>query len=219
MAQINANKISSKLMEKLKRFLKDNLVVGLIFFGPVFGTVYVLIIIFRFLDGILSGIYDQILGVHIPGLGFISLVFLILITGVFARTYLANFAIQIFENVILRIPVAKSIYSTLKNITEVMQSSNGRLGKPTAIKLSNGYIPGIELSTDRDYSVFLLPSTPNPTTGFILIIPRKHVLQLDNVSMDDFMKFMVSVGIYSKPLIQSLRNLESSEEKREGKLS
>ncbi|MCS7213566.1 MAG: DUF502 domain-containing protein [Candidatus Calescibacterium sp.] len=201
------NKRIKNILENTKKFVKENFIVGLIFFGPVFGTIYVLIIIFGFLDGILSGIYDKILGIHIPGLGFITLFLMVLATGVLARTYLASFLIQAFENTVSKIPIAKSIYSALKNITEMVQKSNGRFGRPTAIKLNNGYLPGLELTSDKDYSVFLLPSTPNPTTGFVFILPKKDVANL-KASLDDFMKFMVSMGIYSAPIVESVRVIE-----------
>lgn len=201
-------------LERLKKFIKDNIIVGLIFFGPIFGTIYVLIVIFRFIDGILSGVYKQIFGFHVPGLGFISLFFLIVVTGALARTYLATLVLQLFESIISKIPVAKSIYSALKNITEMFQRSDSKLGKPKLLKLGGMYLPGIEVTSDKDFSVFLFPSTPNPTTGFVFIIPKEKLLYL-GTSVDDFMKFMVSLGLYSSPLVNALRAMEEKKVEKE----
>lgn len=195
-------------LNKLLGTVKDNFLVGFMLFGPIFGTLYFIIIIFRFLDGILSGIYDRVIGFHIPGLGLISLLVLIVATGAIGRTYLATIFVRSFEALVSKIPIAKSVYAALKNITEMFQKSEGKFGKPTAMRISNSYIPGIELSSHGDFSVVLIPSTPNPTTGFVFIVPKKDITPL-GISIDDFMKFVVSMGLYATPVVGSIK--EASE--------
>lgn len=197
------------LGEKIRRIIRENFVLGLVLFGPIFGTIYITIIIFNLIDGILSGFYERVLGFRIPGLGIITLFVLIILTGFFARTYLARFLIQSFESIIMKIPLAKSIYPTIKNIAEILQQSKEKIGRPSVVSIGNNYIAGLEISSHGQTSVFLVPSSPNPTTGFILLVPKSHVKNL-NTSMEEFTKFIASLGIYNKNIVKLIEEIKEN---------
>jgi|GEM_PF-909771 Uncharacterized conserved protein len=179
---------------RLKTSIKDNFIVGLIFSGPILGTLYILFLLFSFFDRIFGQIYYKILGFNIPGAGLITLFVFIVLLGVFARTYFANFFLGAFERVVKKIPLVSSIYSTLKSVSDIFQKKRS-LGRPVFVFFGQGYIPAFEISSDDKIASVIIPSTPNPTTGFVFLFPKKNLIYA-NISAEEFMKFFLSLGMY-----------------------
>jgi uncharacterized membrane protein len=189
------NQKKERFFDNLKTSIKDNFVVGLIFSGPILGTLYILYLLFSFFDKIFGQIYSKILGFNIPGAGLITLFVFIVLLGVFARTYFASIFLSTFERIINKIPLVSSIYSTLKSVGDIFQTKRS-LGKPVFVYFGQSYMPAFELSSDDKVSSVLIPSTPNPTTGFVFLFPKKNVIYYPNISTEEFMKFYLSLGIY-----------------------
>jgi uncharacterized membrane protein len=114
--------------------------------------------------------------------------------GVFARTYFASIFLSTFERIINKIPLVSSIYSTLKSVGDIVQTRRS-LGRPVFVYFGQSYMPAFEISSDDKVSSVLIPSTPNPTTGFVFLFPKKNVIY-PNISTEEFMKFYLSLGIY-----------------------
>jgi uncharacterized membrane protein len=201
------NQKKERFFDKLKTSIKDNFVVGLIFSGPILGTLYILYLLFSLFDKIFGQIYYKILGFNIPGAGLITLFIFIVLLGVFARTYFASIFLSTFERIINKIPLVSSIYSTLKSVGDIVQTKRS-LGRPVFVYFGQSYIPAFEISSDDKVSSVLIPSTPNPTTGFVFLFPKKNVIY-PNVSTEEFMKFYLSLGIYRLKI-----NLEELEKLR-----
>jgi uncharacterized membrane protein len=189
------NQKKERFFDKLKTSIKDNFVVGLIFSGPILGTLYILYLLFSFFDKIFGQIYYKILGFNIPGAGLITLFIFIVLLGVFARTYFASIFLSTFERIINKIPLVSSIYSTLKSVGDIFQTKRS-LGRPVFVYFGQSYIPAFEISSDDKVSSVLIPSTPNPTTGFVFLFPKKNLIYYPNISTEEFMKFYLSLGIY-----------------------
>jgi uncharacterized membrane protein len=204
-----------RFFDKLKTSIKDNFIVGLIFSGPILGTLYILYLLFSFFDKIFGQIYYKILGFNIPGAGLITLFIFIVLLGVFARTYFASIFLSTFERIIKKIPLVSSIYSTLKSVSDIVQTRRS-LGRPVFVYFGQSYMPAFEISSDDKVSSVLIPSTPNPTTGFVFLFPKKNVIYYPNISTEEFMKFYLSLGIYRlKVDLDELERLRLKVEEKE----
>ena len=208
------NQKKERFFDKLKTSIKDNFIVGLIFSGPILGTLYILYLLFSLFDKIFGQIYYKILGFNIPGAGLITLFVFIVLLGVFARTYFASIFLSTFERIINKIPLVSSIYSTLKTVGDIVQTRRS-LGRPVFVYFGQSYIPAFEISSDDKVSSVLIPSTPNPTTGFVFLFPKKNVIY-PNISTEEFMKFYLSLGIYRLKInLEELEKLPLKVEEKE----
>lgn len=181
------------MFEKLKKFIKDNFIFGLISVGPIFGTIYILYLLFSFLDRIFGQIYQNIFGFPVPGAGLITLFVFIIVTGAVARTYIINNLISVFERSVAKIPVANMVYSAFKSLVDMAQKSRSELGKPVMIDIGGMYIPGFEVISDGKTSNILLASS---FAGFIFVVPKEKVINLPGWKPDDMLKFILSLGSY-----------------------
>ncbi len=203
------------MMNKISKFIKENLIIGLIFSGPIFGTLYILYLIFSLLDGILGGIYSKILGFNVPGAGLISLLVLLIGVGILAKTYLASFFFKVFEETISRVPIVSSIYSAFKSLVDILQQNReGKkpFGKVVAVNLNGVYIIGYEVGREGDKSSVYIPTAPTPNSGFNLVVPTKYLIHL-NLKPDDVLKFVISLGSYAHPVIKAISEYDMKNEK------
>ena len=201
-------------LTKIISFVKENLVIGLISAGPIFGTIYIVFILLSFLDNAFGQFYEKTIGIKIPGAGIMTGFIIVLLTGLFARTYLARILFGIFENYVSKVPLAGTIYSAFKNIADMFQRNRTGFGKPVIVLTDNLSLIGFEVNREKGNSTVLVPSVPNPTTGFVLVVPEKNIIHL-SASADDVMKFLFSFGSYSKPIsdLGELERLMKKEEK------
>lgn len=144
----------------------------------------------------------------IPGIGLITLLILITVTGVFARNYLGKKMIAFGESVLYRIPVLKSVYNLIKQVTDgfaMSQSDKGAFRKvvmvqyPRAGIYSPGFLTGeavTEISKKAGEKLIpvFVPTVPNPTTGFLVYVPENEVVELD-MSVEDGFKLIISLGM------------------------
>lgn len=181
---------------------------GVVVIVPVVITVWVLNLFFGAIDGTLSPVYDQILGRHIRGLGFVTMIVLILIFGGLSRNLIGRTLGKFFERIIVSIPLARTIYSTMRDLVKTFQAgSKGKsfrqvvlLEYPRAGMFTIGFVTNeITIQGDSDpndtVSVYIL-NPPNPTSGVLVLVPRKQAKVL-NMSVEDGLKFVLSGGIVS----------------------
>ncbi len=181
---------------------------GVVVIVPVVITVWVLNLFFGAIDGTLSPVYDQILGKHIRGLGFVTMIVLILIFGGLSRNLIGRTLGKFFERIIVSIPLARTIYSTMRELVKTLQvGSKGKsfrqvvlLEYPRAGMFTIGFVTNeISIQGDSDaddtVSVYIL-NPPNPTSGVLVLVPRKQAKVL-NMSVEDGLKFVLSGGIVS----------------------
>jgi uncharacterized membrane protein len=167
----------------------------------------------------LSGILDQSLvlipppwrpealfGRYIPGLGIILSLLLLLGTGVLVRNLFGRQIVQGFENLVRRIPVVGPVYGGAKTFSETVLTDKGRSFKQVVLVrfphhdvYSIGFITSEELEevqarTAEDVTCVLVPTTPNPTTGFLILVPKQDVIYLD-MSVDEAVKFALTLGV------------------------
>jgi uncharacterized membrane protein len=193
------------------RRLRNYLIAGLLIWLPIMITVWVV----RFLSGILDQSLvlipppwrpEALFGRYIPGLGIILSLLLLLVTGVLVKNLFGRQMVQGLETLIRRIPVIGPVYGGAKTFSETVLADKGRSFKQVVLVrfphpgvYSIGFITSEELEeaqarTAEDVTCVLVPTTPNPTTGFLILVPKKDVIYLD-MSVDEAVKMVLTLGV------------------------
>ena len=182
---------------------------GLIVLLPLLVTIWLLFFFYNFLDGILGNIITVFIGHHIPGLGFIVIIALILFTGLVSPLIIGKRMIEFGDEIMTSVPFVKSIYSSVKQVNEVFFIKKDAQGFNRACIIeyprkgvwSVGFVTSeaakeIEKksgSRSKMINVFVA-NTPTPATGFLVIMPSKDVKLLD-MKIDDAFKYVISGGV------------------------
>ena len=191
--------------------MKKYFITGLLIWIPLVITIWVLKLIVDTLDQSLLLLPEQwrtesFLGVHIPGLGVILTLVIVLTTGVLATNFLGARLVRLWHSILHHIPVVNSIYSSVKQISDTLFSSSGqafrkallvewpRPGMWTIAFLTG--TPGGDVANhlEGDYVSVYVPTTPNPTGGYFVIVARKDVIELD-MTVDAALKYIISMGV------------------------
>ncbi|MEO6921516.1 MAG: DUF502 domain-containing protein [Collimonas sp.] len=191
--------------------MRKYFITGLLVLVPLAITLWVLNLIIGTMDQSLLLLPEQwrpkvLLGHDIPGLGTILTLLVIFLTGLATRNFIGRQIVQVWEAVLTRIPVVSSIYSSVKQVSDTLFSSSGnafrkallvqypRQGSWTIAFLTG--IPGGDVKNHLvgDYVSVYVPTTPNPTSGFFLMLPREDTIELD-MSVDEALKYIVSMGV------------------------
>jgi uncharacterized membrane protein len=200
--------IKIKKERSFLHFVKKFFVAGLLTSLPIIVTLYIIITIINFFDNIVVSLFvkDTVLAT-IPGIGIVITVIFMIILGFIATNLLGNYLINLVERVIWnRIPIIKTIYNTIKQVFSTILSSKSNAFKEVVLieyprkglwvlafitSQGSGEINNI-LGGDT-VNVFL-PTTPNPTSGFLLLVPKKDIIVL-KMKPDEAMKLIVSGGV------------------------
>jgi uncharacterized membrane protein len=193
--------------------MRKYFITGLLILVPLAITLWVLHLIISTMDQSLlllpeSWRPEAFFGVHIPGLGSILTLLIVFFTGLAARNFIGNQVLRVWESVLIRIPVVNSIYSSVKQVSDTLFSSSGnafrkavlvqypRHGSWTIAFLTG--VPGGDVKNHLhgDYISIYVPTTPNPTSGFFLMMPRAETIELD-MTVDEALKYIVSMGVVS----------------------
>ena len=148
---------------------------------------------------------------HVPGLGVVVMVVGLLLTGVFAANIVGQWWLRQWDRLLGKIPIVKSIYNSVKQVSDTLFSTNGnafreavlvqypRQGSWTIAFVTGR--PGGEaaLHLPGDYLSVYVPTTPNPTSGFFLMVPRADVIVLQ-MSVDEALKYVISMGVVAPPM-------------------
>ena len=193
--------------------MKKILITGLLIWIPLAITIWVLELIVSTMDQSLLLLPPQyqpqaLLGYQIPGIGALLTVIVVFITGALASNILGQRLLSFWEGLLGRIPVVKSIYSSVKQVSDTLFAPGGqafskallvqypREGSWTIAFLTGR--PGGDVANHLkgDYLSVYVPTTPNPTSGFFLMMPRADVIELD-MSVDEALKYVISMGVAS----------------------
>lgn len=188
------------------RSLRKYLITGLLVWLPVVVTVYVLWWGFKFFDSVLGNAITRFIGMRIPGIGILTSLVLIFFTGLFAANYLGRRLIAFGDNLMTRIPLVRSVYLTVKQIVDAfLHGSNVAFQQVVLVEyprpgmwaiafMTSDVKNEIHEKTNEDIIAVFIPTTPNPTSGFLLYVPKQDVIFAD-MSVEDGLKMVVSGGI------------------------
>ena len=206
--------------------LKTSLMAGLLVVVPVGITIFILKFLFNFADGFLGPLIARVVRIfyadsaYIPGLGVIAGLLVIYFTGVLTANFLGRRFLTLSENLLCRIPLVNSIYSSSKQVTKVFSSSGKDERRavfveyPTAGSYAIGFqTTSLEsLENERFYSVFV-PTAPNPTSGFILYVAAAQVFPAP-FGVEEAMQIIVSGGVVAPAMINVSRTQLSAGKSR-----
>jgi uncharacterized membrane protein len=196
--------------------MKKYFITGLLIWVPLAITAWVLALIVRTMDQTLLLLPDalnpeRLLGFYIPGIGVIATLLVVFLTGLITANIIGQRLLRFWEGVLSRIPVVKSVYYSVKQVSDTLFSSSGEaFRKALLVQYPRQGIWTIAFQTgqpggdvvnhlpDDCISVYV-PTTPNPTSGFFLMLPRKDVIELD-MSVDEALKYIISMGVVAPPL-------------------
>ncbi len=195
--------------------MKRYLITGLLIWIPLVITLWVLKLVVDTLDQSLQLLprafqTEVWLGMHVPGMGVILTLAIVLLTGMFAANIIGGKLVQFWHDAVHRIPVVSSIYSSVKQVSDTLFSSSGQaFRKAVLVRWPHQDMWTIAFLTGtpgRDVAAHLegehlsvyVPTTPNPTGGYFVIVARKDVIELD-MSVDSALKYVISMGVVVPP--------------------
>ena len=191
--------------------MKRYLVAGLLVWVPLGITIWVINFLVTTLDQTLllfpeSTRPDALLGMHIPGFGVVLSFVILLLTGVIAANFFGARLIRVWESMLGRIPVVKSIYSSVKQVSDTLLSDSGNAFRKAllvqfphqdswTIAFLTG-TPAISVAEhfDEEHVSVYVPTTPNPTSGYFVIVPKSKTRELD-MTVDEALKYVISMGV------------------------
>jgi uncharacterized membrane protein len=207
--------------------LRNYLVMGFIVLLPTIATLYILQLIFTFLDRILGNFLTGVLialGLlaenpttgkvyflwfgfeeRIPGIGFFLMILILIGVGYATKSLLGKRAIRITENTFKRIPIAKTIYSTVQQVTTAFIQDRTSFKKVVLVQYPRkglytvGFLTGesqgeVQEKTEQECVNVFLPTTPNPTSGWLVLVPKQDIILLE-MSVEQGLKFIISGGV------------------------
>ena len=194
-------------MKRLRRYL----VAGLLIWAPLAVTFLLLRFAVNLMDKTLAVIPqpyrpDELLGFHIPGLGVILTFIVLFITGMLAANFVGRYVVGGWESLLDRIPIVRTIYGGAKNFAEIVFSdSNDSFKKVLLIEYPRKGLYSIAFQTSSelgevqgrtgdDIVCCFVPTTPNPTSGFVIMVPSKDIKELD-MEVDEALKMIISLGV------------------------
>ncbi len=203
--------------------MKKYLIAGLLSWLPLAITVWVL----SWLYGTLNGVFETLLSTsqallpesmhaglerlrHMPGLGVVMMALGLLLTGIFAANFVGQWWLRQWDRLMGNIPIVKSIYSSVKQVSDTLFSSSGnafreavlvqypRQGSWTIAFVTGKPSGEVASHLPEDMVSVYVPTTPNPTSGFFLMMPRADVHVL-GMSVDEALKYVISMGVVAPP--------------------
>lgn len=198
---------------KIAKALKKYLITGVLVWLPIAVTIWAMTYIISAADRLISLLPESwqpqhFWGFNIPGLGIVAATVVLFVTGVFAANVLGRRILGAWDSLLGRIPVVKSIYSSVKKVSESLLSDSSRSFKTPVlvpfpqpgiwtIAFVSGHIPDKlkgSLPQDDDYISVYVPTTPNPTGGYYIMVKKSDVRELD-MSVDQALKYVISLGM------------------------
>jgi len=153
---------------------------------------------------------DNLLGMHIPGLGVLLAAILVLTTGMIVANFLGKRLVVAWEHFLARIPLVRSLYAAIKQIMEAVLSTDAqsfrkvllieypRKGVWSLAFLTSDNLGEVQAKTRGEVISVFIPTTPNPTSGFIIMVPKDEVIELD-MAVEDGLKMIISLGVAVPP--------------------
>ncbi len=197
------------------QLIKRYFITGLLIWVPLAITAWVLALIASVADQSLRLLPEtlrphQLIGYDIPGAGVVLTLLIIFVTGVLAANFIGQRLVGWWEQLLARIPVVNSIYLSVKQVSDTLFSSSGnafrkalliqypRRGSWTIAFLTGRPGGDVVNHLPGDLVSVYVPTTPNPTSGFFLMLPRSDVIELD-MDVDEALKYIISMGVVAPP--------------------
>ena len=194
-------------MKKLQKYL----IAGLLVWLPIVVTVLLFRFLITLMDQTLILLPSQIrpeaiIGFKLPGLGLILTLLVLIVTGIFAANFVGKSMVNFGEKIFKKIPIVRSVYSAAKNFADIVFSDTGqsfkkvlliqypRKGVYSLAFQTSTNLGEVQKKTGSDVVCTFVPTTPNPTSGFIIIIPKEDVIEMD-MEVDEAFKMIVSLGV------------------------
>ncbi|TAL75634.1 MAG: DUF502 domain-containing protein [Burkholderiaceae bacterium] len=194
------------------RFFKRYFITGLLIWIPLIITVWVITLVVNTLESVVPEFLSSraLFGVQIPGFPVALVVLVVFLSGLLGANFIGRAMVDRWEHLLGRIPLVRSIYNSVKQVSDTVLSPNGQAFREAVlvqfprdgswtIAFYTGAPSGeIAERLHGDYISVYVPTTPNPTSGYFLIVPRDDVKQLD-MSVDAALKYIVSMGVVAPP--------------------
>ena len=194
-------------MKNFRRYL----IAGLLVWLPIGVTVFLVRIMIGLMDRSLLFLPSQfrpenVIGFGIPGLGFLLTIIVLLLTGVLAANFVGKSMVSFGESLLDRIPFVRSIYSATKNFAEIVFSGSGqsfkkvllieypRKGIYSLAFQTSSELGEVQERVGEDLVCTFVPTTPNPTSGYIIVLPKKDIIELD-MEVEQALKMIMSLGV------------------------
>lgn len=191
--------------------MRKYFITGLLILVPIAITAWVLNAVISTMDQSLLILPEQwqprtLVGFDIPGMGTILTIAIVFVTGLLANNLIGNYFLRLWERLLHRIPVVSSLYGSVKQVSDTLFSSSGNAFRkavlipyPHAESYTIAFLtgtPGGDVKNHLlgDFVSVYVPTTPNPTSGFFLMMERSKVVELD-MSVDAALKYIVSMGV------------------------
>ncbi|HVN96824.1 MAG TPA: DUF502 domain-containing protein [Syntrophorhabdaceae bacterium] len=188
------------------KHIKSKFFTGLFILIPLIVTLYIIYFVISFFEPLVAPLVKSALArlsgreLYIPGAGFILFIIITYITGILASNYFGKKALARGEQLLKRIPVVKSIYGSVKDMTEAFSSDRIKSFKEVVLveypfpgRYAIGFVTKrIQINSKQLCSVFI-PTTPNPTSGYIILVQEEELTFLD-IPADDALKYIISLG-------------------------
>jgi uncharacterized membrane protein len=196
------------MMSYIRRYLISGLLVWL----PIWVTILVIKFLVDILDSTLSLLPrdyqpDAFLGFHLPGIGVVITLLVILLTGIIAANFIGKRLVDVWDAMIGRIPLVRTVYSGVKQVAQTLFTPGGQsFRKVLLVQYPHQDCWTIAFQTgdaskeltdgmgQAEVVSVYVPTTPNPTSGFLLFFPREKVIEL-NMSVDQALKYVISLGV------------------------
>ena len=205
--------------------MKKYLITGLLIWIPLVITIWVLTLVVDTLDRTLLLLPPQFrteswLGMHVPGMGVIMTLVIVFVTGVLAANFIGERLVRLWNAILHRIPFVSSIYSSVKQVSDTLFSSSGEAFRKAVLvrwphqgMWTIGFLtgtPGGDVANHLrdDFLSVYVPTTPNPTGGYFVLVARKDLIELD-MSVDQALKYIISMGVVAPPPNGRLKNGKS----------
>ncbi len=194
-----------------KHLIRRYFITGLLIWVPLVITLWVLDLLVGTMDRTLLLLppawrTEGWLGVHVPGLGVVLTLLVVFATGVFAANIIGQRLVRFWESVLARIPVVNSIYTGVKQVSDTLFAPGGQAFRkallvqwPSPGSWTIAFLTGtpggdVARHLKGDYVSIYVPTTPNPTGGYFVMVPRDAVVELD-MTVDEALKYIISMGV------------------------
>ena len=198
--------------------LRKYFITGLLVLIPLMITIWVLKLLNGWMDAsllLIPNAYrpETLLGYYIPGVGVVLTIVLVMLTGFVGANFFGRQLINAWEALLARIPVVKQIYGGVKQVSDTLFSGQGQAFRKAllvhyphqgswSIAFLTGHPTGeVAAKLSGEHVSVFIPTTPNPTSGFFMIMPIQDVIELD-MSVDAALKYIISMGVVN-PELQS----------------
>lgn len=197
--------------KKHKHTIKTYLFTGILVMAPVAITLYLALWLFRIMDGwakyLIPAKYAEYLPYGVPGLGIILLFIFLVFVGMLTSNYVGRWFVGLGQRILSRVPVISGIYSALKKLFETVMGDGNtqsfhqavlveypRKGLWTVAFMTAPVYRGFHKLLPKDMVTLYVPTTPNPTSGFMIYAPKRDIKELD-IPVDEALKMILSMGI------------------------